>query len=68
MMAIAMKMERPSTQPWARPSFQMPITRATAAAINRIYKILSSKFSKISSQRERILGILLALAPYLIEI
>ena len=64
---IAMKMEVPSTQPWARPSLMIPMIRDTKAASSNIWRILSSKFSKINSHSVLILGSLLVLEPYLMK-
>jgi len=64
-MVTARKIEVPSTHPCLHPCYTTPIMRARVAAINRICKILSSKFSRISSKRVLILGILFLLVPYL---
>ena len=60
-------MDTPSMHPSAQPFSATPINRATVAAIKRIYKILSSKFSKISSNNPLILGGFLKLTPYLLK-
>ena len=45
----APKIALPSIQPVFSPSFNNPITKETIAAINKTFKVASSKHSKIKS-------------------
>jgi uncharacterized membrane protein len=66
-MTMANKIENPSTDPSIKPFSIIPIIRVTMAAAIRIWRIVSSKFSRSNSHRVFVEGILLMFVPNLCQ-